>query len=116
MTVLIRYLNQQMEDPSKRTDPLEMFGEDEGTKRKAHRSSAEIIISNRERKIYVQYNYEENGEMGRFLNEIEGLYSTMVDPYINFSEYSLGLRRNEKKMKSHFTFDEEEQESDSEQL
>ena len=85
-----------------------MEDEDSHSK-KADRSSARIIINNTERKIFVQYRYVEKGNANTFFKEITGLYETMVDPYINFSDYSLGIGKNNKS-KNIFSFDYLEEE------
>lgn len=116
MLVVVKYLNHLMEDSNNKNDSMMMFGEEEISKNRAERSSALIIITHIEKKVYVQYNCQSSEKNGRVVKEVEGLYKTMVDPYINFSEYSLGIGRNVRKMKGYFNFDEDEQDSESEKL
>lgn len=65
-----------------------------------NKNSIKIKINNVESKLFIEYLVEDKKTNGfrKCQDYIDKFYSTLVDPYIPFSEYGLGLQKKNKRL------------------
>lgn len=58
---------------------------------------SKIVVDNKNKKVYVNYRTRDQGNIISQNDELVDYYKTLVDPYIVFPEYRLGIKEKEKK-------------------
>jgi hypothetical protein len=56
-------------------------------------------VDHNKEKVFVLYKIREKGVVLSKIDELIDYYKTLIDPYIPFAEYALGIKEKERKQK-----------------